>query len=244
MKKILSIALCAAAASAFADPTEVELGEVGVTAITTSLSNAIVAVSYDDLAGGTGMVYSNLVKTANLKAGDKLVEFRNNVYTGWVLVEDGGVNRWQELTEYRIDGSGKQINLDSPTADTIRGTFGTGIWLVRQEPIAANGSTNTFYIYGRPATNTTSRIVGGKWNLVGNPTQSEVVIEANKVSNPTYGDQIVLPVPPDGKLCTYIFKGATNGWRRNGDLKDDARPTLPPGLGCWILTAKDATIAW
>ena len=244
MKKLLSIALCATAVPAFAGSTEALLGQVGVTAITSSLSNTIVAVSYDDLAGGSGMVYSNLVKTTNLKAGDKLVEFRNDAYTGWVLEEVGGVNRWRELIEYRIDGSGKQINLVSPTADTVRGTFGTGIWLMRQEPIAANGSTNTFYIYGRPATNTTSRIVGGKWNLVGNPKQSEVVIEANKVSNPTYGDQIVVPVPPDGKLCTYIFKGNANGWRRNGDTADPARPTLPPGLGCWILTAKDATIAW
>lgn len=91
MKKILSIALCAAAVSAFADPTKTEFGKVGVTAITSSLSNTIVAISYDDLAGGEGMVYSNLVKTANLTEGDRLVEFRDNKYTGWVLEKSGNV---------------------------------------------------------------------------------------------------------------------------------------------------------
>ena len=174
MKKILSIALCAAAVSAFGD-TETELGQVGVTAITTSLSNAIVAISYDDLAGGQ-MVYSNLVKTANLTKGDRLVEFRDDKYTGWVLEESGNVKYWKEMNEIFVDGSGNQITPVSPTADTIRGAVGTGIWLMRQKPTDSSSAPIPFYIYGKPVSTLKSQIEAGKWTLVGNPTQEPKTI--------------------------------------------------------------------
>ena len=247
MKKILSIALCAAAVSAFAAPTETELGQVGVTAITSSLSNTIVAVSYDDLAGGSGMVCSNLVKTTNLTPGDSLVEFRDDKYTGWVLVEDEQtkVKYWREQLAAFVDNAGKQLTFVGSSADTITNMVGTGIWLVRQDP------SKPFYIYGKPATSPKSTIAAGRWTLIGNPTQGEMTIGKEKatgvviVENATDQDQIVVPVPPDGKLAYYIFKTG-KGWRTT--TEDGQWSTTPPklgaGLGCWILTQKDASITW
>lgn len=244
MKKILSIALCAAAASAFAtDPEPATLGTVGVTAITTSLSNAIVAVSYDDLAGGEGMIYSNLVKTANLDVDDKLVEFRNGQYTGWVLKKnDQGVKYWAEQISSYQDGSGKTTSFIPPTASSITNAVGTGIWLMRQNP-TEGGVAKTFYIYGKPSLKKTVSLAAKTWTLVGNPNQEAKVIGPTMIEGAIYGDQLVVPDQESGTLCNYIYKGATKGWKKNGD--GDA-PTIGAGLGCWIKTTNNdgATINW
>ena len=148
MKKILSIALCAAAVSVFGETeTGTQLGgEIGVAEVTSSNKNTIVAISYNDLAGGSGMVYSNLVKTTNLTKGDRLIEFRDDKYTGWVLAQSGDVKYWQEQLEFIQDADGKQIGVSSPTPDTVRGAVGTGIWLIRQNPTDADGKPIPLYI--------------------------------------------------------------------------------------------------
>ena len=254
MKKFLSIALCAATVSAFADPTETQLGgEIGVTAITTSLSNAIVAVSYDDLAGGSGMVYSNLVKTTNLTVNDKLIQFGyddldKGKYTSWVLKErtSGGAKYWEELTEAYKDDSGLDAVLTPPAAGLVSGAVGTGIWLVRQNPLDAYGNTNKFYIYGKPAPKLTTTLAAGKWNLVGNPTQGEVTITNNMVSDVSDYDQLVIPVAPSGKLCYYTYLSGLGGWRTtdNDGQWTKTDPKLDGGLGCWIKTKNGGTITW
>ena len=248
MKKILSIALCAAAVSAFADgaspANDVVLGTVGVTEITTSLSNAIVAISYDDLAGGQ-MVYSNLVKTANLTEGDKLVEFRDNKYTGWVLEKSGNVLYWREQNEFLVDGSGNQINLISPTADTVRGAVGKGIWLVRQNPTDEKGDAKPFYIYGKPVNDPKTTIVGSKINLVGNPLTRDVELTAAKFvsdpegSAPADGDRIEIP-GGDGVLgrLVYTYNEKVAAWITFGSdhMPTTGNPTIPANLGFWYVS--------
>lgn len=246
MKKLLSIALCATAVSAFADPVEVELGTVGVTAITTSLSNVIVAVSYDDLAGGTGMVYSNLVKTTNLTVGDRLVEFRDNKYTGWVLEQSGDVKYWREQQGVFKDSAGKDITLSSPAADTATGAVGTGIWLVRQNPTDDKGVV-PFYIYGKPVSAPVSNISSNTWTLVGNPLQKTTVkigtdaavSKTAVVKDPQTGDQIVT-VEANGKLHYFVYVGSS--WIDGSS--DPVDISVGPGIGFWIRTQADTTITW
>ena len=247
MKKLLSIALCAVTASAFAEgelPAAAELGTVGVTAITTSLSNAIVAVSYDDLAGGEGIVVSNFVKTTNLTVGDQLAVFTNGVYSTWRLAQVVGATGskyWaKNEKEFTVGSDGKlQEGTGSAAADVTQ-AVGTGIWLVRQNPIAEGGSTNTFYIYGKPVTSRTLTLVKDKWNLVGNPMQSRATISGSF----SVDDEIVVPLEPGGRLSRYTY--SAGGWRKVG--ADDkwvyGPPVLQPGLGCWIRTKESTTISW
>ena len=78
MKKLLSIAVCASAVAAFATDTPITLGQVGVTAITSSYTNTVVAVSYKELGDGDGNItISNIVKTANLEVDDLLYVFKD-----------------------------------------------------------------------------------------------------------------------------------------------------------------------
>lgn len=249
MKKILSIALCAMAVSAFADPTVAELGEVGVTKIETTLSNVIVSVSYDDLAGDTGMVYSNLVKTANLTVGDRLIEFRNDTYTGWVLAKDEqtDVMYWKGQAGVLKDSVGNEITLTSPEADRVRGRVGTGIWLIRQKPTDEKGDAIPFYIYGKPSTAMTITTIAGAWNLVGNPTQNDVEI-TNEIAPAGHNDEILVPAG-NGLLASYVFKASASGGAWHGaavtaDGALGAAPTIKAGTGFWIKTAKAVEIKW
>ena len=243
MKKILSIALCAAAVSAFADPTETLLGQVGVTAIDSGLSNTIVAVSYNDLAGGTGMVVSNFVKTTNLTKGDQLAIFNGTgTYDTWTLEEKDDVKFWAKSdVTFTVDATGNLKKGEGKSAGETTQLVGTGIWLVRQD------WSNPFYIYGKPVTNPTSTTAAGAWTLIGNPNQTGYkTFEIDTVSNPTDGDQIVAPKASDGTLCYYTYKSG-KGWRTTnsaGDGWSSEKLTLGAGLGCWIHTENKSTISW
>ena len=248
MKKILSIVLCAAAVSAFGE-TVAELGQVGVTAITSSLSNTIVAVSYDDLADGSGMVVSNFVKTANLDEGDQLAVFNGGEYTTWTLtIGEGSAKYWaKDDKTFKINAEGEQIEGTGPQASDITQAVGTGIWLIRKkmptEPFK-------FYIYGKPSTTKTIKTVPGAWNLVGNPTQDDVTI-TNGIVQAANNDTIL--VPESMGLVTYIYK--KNATDCNGDKGAWCRaagkdgllgpaPTIDGGKGFWIMTAEAVDIKW
>ena len=243
MKKILSIALCAAAVSAFADPTETVLGEVGVTAITNSLSNTIVAVSYGDLAdaSGSGIVVSNFVKTTNLTENDQLAIFNYGEYTTWILKQEGDAKFWAKSEKtFKINADGEQVDGTGPQASGITQAVGTGIWLVRQD------CSNPFYIYGKPVSSPTTKTAAGAWTLIGNPNQTESkVFGIGTVSEATDGDQIVVPKEPDGTLCYYTYN-SDHGWRTTGSDGHwvNTPPTLGAGLGCWIRTKTASTINW
>lgn len=243
MRKILSIVLCAVAVSVFGD-TETQLGdEIGVTKVISKLANTVVAISYDDLAGGQGMVYSNLVKTTNLSIGDRLIEFRDGKYISWVLAGEGNVKYWQKQQGVLKDSAGKDITLDIPPADAVRGAVGTGIWLVRQNPTDDKGDAVPFYIYGKTVSSPTSAVTGATWTLVGNPKQEAVDLNpAGKVEGAQTGDQIVV-VGEDGYPIYYMFKSG-KGWQASVGGKVVLLPSIGAGLGLWILTAENAIIHW
>ena len=249
MKKLLSIALCAAAVSAFGD-TVAELGQVGVTAITSSNQNTIVAVSYDDLAGGSGMIVSNFVKTANLGEGDQLAVFKGNgTYDTWVLKQNGAVKYWEKNEKtFTVGANGQLAEGTGTSASVVTNAVGTGIWLCRT---AKPAKPFTFYIYGKPATTKTVRTKPEVWNLVGNPGQSAVTI-TNGIVQAANNDAIL--VPGAEGLVTYIYKknatdcnGDKGAWCRaavdaGGEL--GPAPIIEGGEGFWIMTAEAIDIKW
>ena len=236
MKKLLSIALCAAAVSAFGD-TVTELGQVGVTAITSSLQNTIVAVSYDDLAGDSGIVVSNFVKTTNLTAGDQLAIFNGGEYTTWTLKQGEGKAKFWAKDEktFKINAKGEQIDGTGPLASGITQAVGTGIWLVRQD------TSKPFYIYGKPVSNPVSTTVAGNWTLIGNPKQVSVDLKDLSVEGFAFGDQIVA-IDVNGNPQYYIYNGT--GWIANIGGTATSLGPIGAGMGVWIRTATEATIQW
>ncbi len=92
MKKLLSIAMASLAVAAFADPpANTASPTIGVTAITVTQKNTIVAVPFKSLADGGNIAVTDLVATNNLSVGDWLYVFDGTSYSAWSLTAEGWV---------------------------------------------------------------------------------------------------------------------------------------------------------
>ena len=234
MKKLLSIALCAAAAAAFADE-EISLGEVGVTKIAAQ-ANTIIAVSYQDLAGGN-VAISNLVKTTNLAVGDQMAVFNDGVYETWTLAEGEGdapkPKYWaKNEKQYTLDADGKLVEDTTKDAAIVTKSVGTGLWIIQK----SNPIQDYIYLYGKPATSLTSTTVADKWTLIGNPLQ---VAATPVITDVDATDQIVT-ANSDGSLKYFNYK-VGKGWR---DGAKGAMPDFQPGIGCWVRSTAAKTVTW
>jgi len=127
MKKLLSIALCATAvATGYAAGNYVEVATVGVTKVDTASANTIIAVSYEDLAGGD-IALSNLVKTATLAEGDQMAVFNNGAYETWTLAQSGGVKYWEKNAKTFLASGSGIVEGASAAADIVTKSVGTGV---------------------------------------------------------------------------------------------------------------------
>ena len=142
---------------------------------------------------------------------------------------------------FYVDANGQLQAGEGTPASSITNAVGTGIWLCRAQKPA---EPFTFYIYGKPVSDPVSHISAGTWTLVGNPLQKNRVkigTAADKgefvavVAGSQTSDQIVT-VGEGGKLLYFVYVEGS-GW--TGGL-----PDVEPGIGFWIKTQADTTIAW
>ena len=245
MKKLLSVAICASAVAAFGTEVPVELGEVGVTAITSSTTNTIVAVSYTDLESGN-ITASNLVKTANLTGGDRLYVYSGSdgkSFKAFELDASGAVKYWKPLTVVEpAEASGVSFTT-TDSADGVRIPVCTGVWLIRGSNW--DGSSFTFYVYGKPvASYAATSIAASTSALVGNPTTSDKA-PAFTVG-PNVGDMIV--IPDNTVTGTKVWKysqnkaGTQTKWTCGTTLQDNV--TIPAGTGFWYVATGAVTFNW
>ena len=236
MKKLLSIAVCASAVAAFAT-TNVTCGTVGVTAVTSSLTNTVVAVSFTDLASSGNITISNIVKTANLEVGDILYVFDGSSYESYTLQASGGVKYWDKTANYSLGSSGLTAS-EGTAASMATLAVGQGLWLVRGPNW--DGNAFTFYIYGKPANETTVSVSAGQ-NLIGNPTASPV---SPTVDGATTGDQVRIPQNYTFPV-TYTWNGTSWRYTDPGTRQKVSvanLPIIPAGTGFWYVAKGSATI--
>ena len=247
MKRILSIVLCAASVAAFGEETTVTNVAFSLYPVTSRSKETIVAISLRGM-DGEPVAVSDLVKTANLTAGDKLYTFENGVYKEWTL-EDGawvGANK-----KYTMDKTGQLVAAEGDDPSTVRKEVGSGIWLVRKDvPTAAF----TFYLYGKPDDKPQTAIVGGSEetptiNLVGNPTPDEVTLTAQMFTGATGGDRIEVP---DGNgafgRSVYTYNGTESKWKTTDPTthkRVEGYPKIPANQGFWyVSTGSGFKISW
>lgn len=237
MKKLLSIAVCVSAVAAFATEVPVSLGEVGVTAVSSSTTNTVIAVSYTDLASDGNITASNLVKTANLAEGDRLYVYDSGDFKAFVLAASGDVKYWQGTATAEPNDGVASVTA-ATSADGVRVAVGTGVWLVRGS--GWDGTPFTFYIYGKPVDSLSPVTVSGGSALVGNPTQ--VSKAPTFTSGPTNGDQMI--VPHANKLGAKIWKYSSSNskWWVTPSETSATAPTIPAGTGFWYVGT--ATFNW
>ena len=225
MKKLMALALSAAALSALAD---VPGNEVGLIQINSSLKDTVVAVPFTSLSGGNVKV-SELVKTTNLTAGDSLWVFENDKYTAWTL--SGG--EWTSVPT--VNAGGLPIASGStPSAGEKALNLGSAIWIRRQDP------SKPFWVYGAYTDNVSTVVQANKWNLVANPRSTDSRLP------PPFAKGDVVRIPSDsGFPRTYkaVMKDSTLTWQSGKDSYES--PVLKPGEGVWYISNGGAgTINW
>lgn len=233
MKKLLSIALCAAATMAFAEDVSVAVANVGVTRITipANQKNTIIASSFNALGGEEGVTIEKLIRSATgLAADDQLMIFKDNTYYSfkWNATDQ----KWEASTAITSAGTSTENTLLTSAT-----TIGQGIWFIRAATDLS--SAVTLVLYGATPTTTNVATTAGAWNLIGNPTVNTYTF-ADDIG--TKGDQIV--VVSNGALVNYVRK--STGWYTTGsDGKTvKGKPTVAAGFGIWYNPKSATSFNW
>ena len=219
MKKLLAIAISAAALSAMAE-TVTGSNEIGTLEITSTHKKTVVAVPFNTLgADATSIKPSDLILTTNLTAGDQLYVYQNGAYKGWVLDN----SEWEAVDSAMASSDGTPT-LNPPDVNTTV-PLGSGFWLVRNSSYV-EGTPFTFYIYGQYAANVTSTITANAYNLIANPKSTAVTFKFAGAK----GDYLI--VPNGEKPKRYEYDGSK--WYTKGS---NAGPVVQPGQGFWYVSA-------
>lgn len=253
MKKLLSLAFCAAAATSFA-ADEITLGdEIGVirVALANGQKNTIIAASFKDFETGGDISVANLVKTTNLETGAQIIRYKaDGTHEAWILSESKTWEKAAAAITQGADGETTTGTGEDPT--TTAPTVGEGLWIVRGDTTPTKDAV--IALYGKYSANRTSSYVANKWNLLGNAGTDAYTFTTGKV-----GDKVV--VARDGALRQYEYD-ETEGWyypiyttetvtilgkaqKVVSETKNKENPTLAPGEGFWYYTKQaNGSLTW
>ena len=233
MKKLLTIAFCAAAASVMA--VDVEMGQVGLYNFTcpATVKENLIAVCFDDLASGQASIpVSNLVQTVNLAVDDELYIFNGDAYQGFVLKQGESAKYWDKITSYTASVA-PNPTVSSVNADAATMVAGQGFWIVRKDPT----EEVTVTVYGKPHSAAPQALVQNKRNLCGNPTN---VAKFPTITNPTVRDVILIPDASGMGYKKGVYGNDKWNWNDGSEST-----TISPLAGFWYTPmGSETTIAW
>ena len=150
MKHSLLALAALAAFAAVADEIETS-NLIGCLPVSSASKRTIVAVPWCAMSAvdNEAIQVSNLVKTANLTAGDMLHYVNNSSgsYLSWRL-SDTAVKFWESVNLATDDA---EVTV-SPAAHNQTVERGSSIILIRQNPTNELGQAKTFYLYGQVGT--------------------------------------------------------------------------------------------
>ncbi len=220
---------------------------VGVLKKSTKAKKTIVPVPWNSLTDGGDISVSNIVKTANLTAGDKMhvynaTEKRYDVYT---LKTD---KTWEPAAVYSVGADGQVSSTSSGTPESTKVARGSGVWLERTDTSAP------IVTYGQApeATEETSLASGTEesptWSLVAVPKTESV--DLSTVAAPTAAAADTVIVPTEGAPRVYTVKNGVWGYDETVKVTDSegndtgivrierkTDTTLEPGTGFWYLNS-------
>ena len=214
MKKLLSLAVVTFAFAAMAEYT----GQtIGVTKITTTNINTIVAVPFTSLTNGLANISANdLVSTNGLPADTVLQVFKNDQYYGWQLDRNAG---WVAVGDSSTSAAAVIAN------STI--ACGGAIWVVLP---SAPATSQDIYIYGDFSNEPKESAIVAGANLIANPLQSDATFTLS--GTPAKGDQIIIPNDSNPESYTYSKKGK---WTGDGAAVNIGSLSIKVGQGFWYV---------
>lgn len=255
-KSILLVTALVAAQASFAEETAVSTNQFGLLRVDSTLTNTIVAVPWLDLSGNSSpsaVSVADIVKTANLTAGDRLSAYRSDgKYDVWVL---NSSKEWEPSETLFVEN---QSTSEAPEADVRTVALGSAFWLYRQNP-TSGGNAAPFYIYGQvPASAVTTAVTAGTasapvWNLVANASDAAVALNSLTVSSGAINAADEIYIVADGDPTKYTYKDG-QGWGCTTRVTVNGRPvnrwtitdkTISKGTGFWYVSKGGApTFTW
>ena len=232
----------------------------GILKVESTRANTLVSVPWAGASPAEGeapVTVADLVKTANLTAGDRLLAYDapNGRYLGWVLQKDAeGLLAW--TASATVAAGGLSV---APSEDAATLSRGGAFWLVRQEPVEADGRARPFYLQGQYAASAAQVAVAGgsaeapAYTLLGNPGLAGVVFnDLDWGAGPAAGDTLSVM---DGAVPRILeWDAAAGEWYRmvprvvGGRVKNvrETGDRLPAGLGFWYVrrAAPGFTLTW
>ena len=179
----------------------------------------LVTVPFAGYDGGDIKV-DEMIKSFGLGTGTQLYVATGDgkTYNTWTLQDDGS---WRADNQYKVEGNAL-VQAETKTTSEVTIARGNSFWV---KPASAG---QVVMLGQKPTGAASVDLASGKWNLVGNPTLSQITISMEMFSGAQRGDQLVVP-QEDGKLVYYTLKNATSGlgWK---DVK------IPAGKGFWLKT--------
>ena len=253
-KLVLGVAL-AAACAARAQVGETSISTVfGIRKVDSRRENTLVSVPWVACTGGVEsaeICVADLVKTASLTEGDRLLAFnaQRGAYDGWTLVKaEDGLLAWEPSTT--VTAAGLTVAAGERDATLARGR---AIWLMRQD------ASKPFYLQGQfegaPAV---VRVAGGSadapaYPLLGNALREGVAVnDLDWGDGPVAGDTLSIP---DGAVPRVLeWDAAAGKWYRTvptmvGGRVQNVRTTgdrIAAGAGFWYVrrAADEFTFTW
>ena len=201
LRSIICVSAIAAAASASALTSGNTFARLPVTS---TYENTLIAIPFAGCGEADAVIYvTNLVMTANLKSGDKLLYKDGSAYYAWQLTTDGGA--WQKMATSTDFGTSV-----TPSADQTTLPCGKGCWLVRSATTIA--ADPKIYLFGQVNTGslTTTIPASSDGTIVCRPYETGAIdLSSWKPTGVATGDTVSVPDSDPANLTgkkTYTYK--------------------------------------
>ena len=201
LRSIICVSAIAAAASASALTSGNTFARLPVTS---NFENTLIAIPFAGCGETDAVIYvTNLVMTANLKSGDKLLYKDGSAYYAWQLTTDGGA--WQKMatsTEF-----GTEV---TPSAEQTTLPCGKGCWLVRSAATIA--ADPKIYLFGQVNTGSLTTMIpaSSDGTIVCRPYETGAIdLSSWKPTGVAAGDTVSVPDSDPANLTgkkTYTYK--------------------------------------
>lgn len=258
MKRVLfTVAILAASVCAADEITSSNV--LGILPVTSSAKRTIVAVPWCAMSAtdDAAIQVSNVVKTANLTAGDMLHYVNSNgSYLSWRLANGAGDVKYWESVNIATEGD---VSV-SPSAHNQPVSRGNCIVLIRQNP-GTKAEPNTFYLYGQVGTSASveTAVVAGTpgspaYTLIAAPTAAAWHVNSIDWSNVGENDSICIMLEngfqkfltcKDGAWGEMVPVYDEEKHKKTGETWSAYTTAIPAGQGAWYISQGGSpTITW
>lgn len=258
---LLSVSMLATT-SVFGAATAESSNTFGVLRVDSKKAQTIVCVPWvaTSATGGQAIKVADIVKTANLTAGDKLYWYNpsGKSYSGWIL-EENAVTKIKTWTAAQIAKEGADVAAAAGATDQTLAR-GNAIILVRQNPKDEQDNAVPFFLQGQYSAGAAeSTFDAGVFSLAAPGVASASGYDVNTATwKGVQANDKLLFRKADGKNAELFWGGPENKWGVKTLTKADylagqreptwkvctaSERTIPSGCGAWYVNQGESSVS-